>query len=268
MAFKLGFCALHWRQPDLEQALPALAESGWDGWECRLPIEWMGPVSRMRRLCDEAGMPVAVMSAQGSPDTRDWEHVELNKRRMEYAAELGADCFLFMNTNKAEDSRSVEDDIRAAAEGADEWAEYAAGMGLELTYHIHTNLLVDSIDEWRLYMSCLKTAKLCIDVSHAELWDYDPAQSLIDFYDQLNYVHLQDYSSCTVREPGRYNPEWVNVGEGECLDFKGCLDTLADKGYSRWVTACPETPPEGGTEATVSARNSSTMREYVRSLGY
>lgn len=268
MAFKLGFCALHWRQPDLEQALPALAAAGWDGWECRLPIEWMGPVSRMRRLCDDAGMPVAVMSAQGSPDTRDWEHVERNKRRMEYAAELGADCFLFMNTRKPESSTSIDDEIRAAADGADEWADYAARYDLELTYHIHTNLLVDSIDEWRLYMSCLKKAKLCIDVSHAELWDYDPAQSLVDFYDQLNYVHLQDYSSCTIRKPGEYNPVWVNVGEAECLDFKGCLDTLAEKGYSRWVTACPETPPEGGTEATQSARNSASMREYVRRLGY
>ena len=173
-----------------------------------------------------------------------------------------------MNTRKPEDSTSNDDDIRAAAAGADEWAEYAAGFGLELTYHIHTNLLVDSIDEWRLYMSCLNTARLCIDVSHAELWDYDPAQSLIDFYNQLNYVHLQDYSSCTVRETGKYNPVWVNVGEGECLDFKGCLDTLADKGYSRWVTACPETPPEGGTEASASARNSASMRDYLRGLGY
>ncbi|MFH1567462.1 MAG: hypothetical protein ABIL09_05620, partial [Gemmatimonadota bacterium] len=70
MALKLGFCALHWRQPDLERALPGLAAAGWDGWECRLPLDWMGPVSRMRRVCEAAGMPVAVMSASGSPDSR------------------------------------------------------------------------------------------------------------------------------------------------------------------------------------------------------
>jgi sugar phosphate isomerase/epimerase len=268
MSFKLGFCALHWRQPDLEQALPALTEAGWDGWECRLPIEWMGPVSRMRRLCDDAGMPVAVVGAHGSPDTRDWEHVERNKRRMEYAAELGADCFLFMSGGKPDGSTATDDDIRAAADGADEWADYAAQFDLELTYHIHTNSLVDSIDEWRLYMSCLKKAKLCIDVSHAELWDYDPVQSIVDFYPQLNYVHLQDYSSCIVREPGNYNPVWVDVGAAECLDFKGVLDTLVDKGFNRWVTACPQVPPEGGTEASQSARDSASMRQYIRGLGY
>ena len=64
----------------------------------------------------------------------------------------------------------TDDDVRAAAEGADEWAEYAAQFGLELTYHIHTNLLVDSIDHWKLYMDNLRAAKLCIDVSHAQLW--------------------------------------------------------------------------------------------------
>ena len=90
-----------------------------------------------------------------------------------------------------------EEDVKAAAEGADEWAEYAARFGLELTYHIHTNLLVDSIDHWKLYMDHLRTAGLCIDVSHAQLWGYDPAASLRDFRGQLNYVHLQDWAATT-----------------------------------------------------------------------
>ena len=46
-------------------------------------------------------------------------------------------------------------DIERAAEGAEQWAEYAAQYGLELSYHIHTNLLVDSAEDWRLYMSLL-----------------------------------------------------------------------------------------------------------------
>lgn len=268
MALKLGFCALHWRQPDLERALPELARAGWNGWECRLPLDWMGPVSRMRRVCADAGMPVAVMGASGSPDDRDWEHVERNRRRMEYAAELGADAFLFMSGPRPKDRAPTAAEIRAGAEAADAWADYAGRIGLELTYHIHTNLLVDSIDEWRLYMSCLQKAGLCIDVSHAALWGYDPAQAIRDFYGQLNYMHLQDYASCTVREPGRYNPVWVDVGAAACLDFKGVLDTLESKGFRRWVTACPRTPPPGGTEAVQSARESVGMREYLRGLGY
>ena len=106
-------------------------------------------------------------------------------------------------------------------------------------------------------MSLLDKTKLCIDVSHAELWDYDPVQSLTDFWDQLNYVHLQDYTSCTVREPGRYNPEWVSVGEGECLDFAGVLNTLAERGFDRWVTVVQASRP-------TRARIQSARRRGVR----
>ena len=81
-------------------------------------------------------------------------------------------------------------------------------------------------------------------------------QSLTDFWDQLNYVHLQDYISCTVREPGRYNPEWVSVGEGECLDFAGVLNTLAERGFDRWVTSCPGEPAYEGEDPVSEARRS------------
>ena len=138
---------------------------------------------------------------------------------------------------------------------------------LELSYHIHTNMLVDSIEEWRLYMNCLEKSKLCIDVSHAELWGYDPVQAIEDFRDRLNYIHFQDYSSCTVRERGKYNPTWVPVGEAECLDFAGVLRKLEEIGYDRWVTSCPGTPPPSGEPAFEEARRSRGMREYLRGLG-
>lgn len=267
MSLKLAFAALRWQLPDLERALPELKKAGWDGWEGRLPLDWMGPPSRLRRICEDADMPMVVYTATGPPGETDWEQAERNKRRMDYAAEVGVDCFMFMSGRKPADRPVAEDDIRREAESADQWAEYAAQYGLELSYHIHTNTLVDSIDEWKLYMSLLRRAGLCIDVSHAELWGYDPVQSILDFWDQLNYVHLQDYASCTVREYGRYNPEWVNVGEGECLDFAGVLATLEERGYTRWVTACPGEVPKGA-DAAAQARSSAGTRQYLRGLGF
>lgn len=49
---------------DLEKALAELKATGWDGWECRLPLGWMGSVKRMQRVCDDAGVPMAVVSAR------------------------------------------------------------------------------------------------------------------------------------------------------------------------------------------------------------
>lgn len=267
MSFKLGYCALRWREPELEPALEALKAVGWDGWECRLPLDWLGTPKRVKQICDNAGMPMAVYSAQGTPDNRERSNVERNKRRIEFAAEMGADCLLFMNGRKPADRPVSDDDVIAAAEGAEAWAEYAAHFGLELTYHIHTNLLVDNIPHWKLYMRHLKRTGLCIDVSHAELWGYDPVESLRDFKEQLNYVHLQDYSSCTIREEGKYNPVWVRVGEAECLDFLGVRKVLDEINFDRWVTGCPGAPPPNDDPVS-EAKRSQKMFRYMKEKGY
>ena len=57
MAFRLAYSTLRWQNPNLEEALAALKEAGWDGWEGRLPLDWLGTPSRLRRVCDNAGMP-------------------------------------------------------------------------------------------------------------------------------------------------------------------------------------------------------------------
>lgn len=268
MAFKLAFCTLRWRNPDLEAGLEALKQAGWDGWEGRLPLDWLGPPSRLRRVCENTGMPMAVYTASGSPDVRDWEHVERNRRRMEYAAEVGVDCFMFMTGRKPEGRPVTQDDLKAAAEGAEAWADYAAQFGLELSYHIHTNTLVDSIEDWKFYMGCLRKAKLCIDVSHAQLWGYDPSGSIRDFRAQLNYVHLQDYTSTSRGEDGRYLPVWCDVGLGKDVDFAGIRGTLEEIGFDRWVTACPGEPIPGADDAVSEANRSRKTFEFLKGLGY
>ena len=268
MGPRICYAALRWHDPDLPAALAALKTVGWDGWEGRLSLDWMGPPSRLRRICDDAGMPLLVYTASGSPDNRDTAHVERNRRRMEFAAEMGADCFMFMSGPKPDGRAVGDDDVRASADGAEAWAEYAAGLGLEISYHIHTNLLVDSVEHWKLYMSCLHKAGLCIDVSHAQLWGYDATQSLRDFSGQLNYVHLQDYSSCTRDEDGRYQPVWVSVGEAQCMDFGAVMKTIEDIGFDRLVTCCPGEPAYEGEDAVAEAQRSAGMRDYMRTLGY
>ena len=268
MAFKLGYCTLRWQNPELEPALTALKEAGWDGWEGRLPLNWLGTPKRLRRICENTDMPLTIYTAQGSPDNRDPEHVELNKRRMDFAAEMGADCFMYMNGQKPGGRPVSDDDIKAAAEGAEAWADYAAQYDLELSYHIHTNLLVDSSEEWKTYMSYLDKAKLCIDVSHAQLWGYDPVQAIRDFKDQLNYIHLQDYSAMHRREDGFYDPTWCAVGEAEACDFPKIRKVLEEIGFDRWVTGCPGVPTPGYEDPLGMANYSKGMYDYMRGVGY
>ena len=268
MTFKLGYCTLRWQNPDLEPALEALKEAGWDGWEGRLPLDWLGPPKRLRQVCENTGMPMKIYTAKGSPDDRDWANVELNKRRIDFAAEMGADCFMYMSGRKPEGRPVNDDDIKASAEGAEAWAEYAGQYGLELSYHIHTNLLVDSTEDWKTYMGHLDKAKLCIDVSHAQLWGYDPVKAIRDYKDQLNYVHLQDYSSLSRGEDGWYDPVWCAVGEAEACDFPKIREVLEEIGYDRWVTGCPGQPKPGYDDPLGMAQYSKGMYNYMRGAGY
>ena len=268
MSFKLGYASLRWKAPDLEPALEELKKAGWDGWEGRLPLDWLGTPARVRRICENTDMPLIVYTAAGSPDTRDWEVVERNKRRMDFAAEMGCDAFMYMSGKKPDGRAVTNDDIKAAAEGAEEWAEYAAPLGLELSYHIHTNLLVDSVEEWKSYMGYLDKAKLCIDVSHAKLWGYDEVQSLHDFKSQLNYVHLQDYASTSRRDDGFYQPVWVDVGQGQNCDFPGIKNALEEIGFDRWVTACPGESIPGADDPISEIKRTKRMVEYLRGIGY
>jgi len=268
MALKMSYCTHRWVNPDLEPALEALKEAGWEGWEGRLPLDWLGPPRRVRRICENTGMPMAIYTASGSPEQKDSEHTERNKRRIDYAAEMGVDCFMFMSGPKPKGRLVDKDDVKAAAEGAEAWAEYAAQYDLEVSYHIHTNTLIDSSEHWRLYMSLLDRAKLCIDVSHAQLWGYDPVQAIQDYGAQLNYVHLQDYSSTSRDAGGRYLPVWCDVGEAESVDFGRVLRTLDEIGFDRWVTSCPGEVVPGQDDPISLAKKSRHMREYLRRLGY
>jgi len=266
MAVKIGYCALRWRNPELEPALAELKKIGWDGWECRLSLDWLGTPRRLRQICDNAEMPVAILAANGTPEDLSWENVERNKRRMEYAAELEADCFMFMNRGRPD--TVTEDDVIASAAAAESWAEYAAQFNLEVSYHIHTNCLVDSIQDWQLYMSRLDKTKLCIDVSHSQLWGYDPVDSIQDFQSQLNYIHLQDYSSTSIDADGKHQPAWVSVGLSESVDFPAVMKTLETIGFDRWVTCCPGQPIPGQEDVMSEVQYSRQMREYMQSLGY
>jgi sugar phosphate isomerase/epimerase len=174
MALKMSYCTLRWKNPDLEPALEMLKEAGWEGWEGRLPLDWLGPARRVRRICENTGMPMAIYTASGSPEQTDWEHNERNKRRIDYAAELGVDCFMFMSGPKPKGRPVDEDDVKSAAEGAEAWAEYALAPVHELArsgqaVHRRFTRPVVGVRPGAVDSGLLRTAELC-----------SPARLLVD----------------------------------------------------------------------------------------
>ena len=268
MSFKLGFATLRWKEPDLEPSLEALKEAGWDGWEARFPLDWLGTPKRLRGICDRVGLPLAVMTAIGSPDHRDPRVFEINKRRMEFAAEMACDCFMFMCAEQPPDRLANTDEVHRAADAADEWADFAGDLGLEITMHIHTNHTVNSLETWSTYMRRLRRSGLCIDVSHAHLWGIDPVEALTLYRSRLNYVHLQEYTAVDIRDGRWYYPEWVDVHVPGHMNFPAIRANLEETGFDRWVTACPGAPIPGADSPMDEARRSADTLRYLRSIGF
>ena len=52
MSFPLAYSALRWQNPKLEQSLVQLREAGWDGWEARQSLDWLGSARRVSQICD------------------------------------------------------------------------------------------------------------------------------------------------------------------------------------------------------------------------
>ena len=71
MALTLAYNTLDYGStPDLARMLGELKETGWDGWEVRQPLDWLGSAERVAAISQEAGLPVAGVCGQG------WNFVE------------------------------------------------------------------------------------------------------------------------------------------------------------------------------------------------
>ncbi|MEK7399265.1 MAG: sugar phosphate isomerase/epimerase [Candidatus Poribacteria bacterium] len=252
MKFKLGYSSLQWQKPNFEEVLKMIKDTGWDGWEVRQSLDWLGPAKRLRNLSDNAGLDIACVTATGISLDKNPKMLEDNKRRIDYTAELEADVFMFMGAGKPANREVNRDDISALAELADELADYALQYNLDVCYHIHVGTTIDNKEDWILLMDMMQKCKLCIDISHSDIWGYAPEDSIKDYKNRLVYMHVQDYVS---------PPAMTELGEGK-VDIPGAMKSLEEIGYSRWVVVCP-----GSTDRT-DLEKMQINRKYLASIGY
>lgn len=247
----LAYSTYRWHDPDLERELAELREAGFTGWETRHSLDWLGSARRVRRICEKIGIETAaVCGPNASLSTTDPSH-QISKRRIEFASDLEVSVFMVKGPGRLEHKTTDEDLDRMAAVYED-LAVYAAPLGVIVTFHPHTRHLVDSADEWKRFMSRLHHCRLCLDMSHAVHWGYDPVAAVRDYQDRIAYVHLHDYKL----------KQNVELGEGLMCDYPAFLETLADIGYKGWVTVC-----SGETERTEKDKIR-ISRDYLRSIGY
>lgn len=251
MPFPLAYSSLHWQTPELERELPRLRDAGWEGWEARQSLDWLGPARRVRRVCEAAGVRVAAVCGPNvTLSTTDTAH-EINKRRIEFASELEVPTFMTKGPGRL-DRPTTDADLGRMAAVYEDLARYAEPLGVIVTFHPHTGHVVDSGDEWRRFMTRLQHCRLCLDMSHLVHWGCDPVQAVHDYRDRIAYVHLHDY-----RDGGN-----VELGEGPMCDYPAFLRALAAIGYRDWITVCP------GYSARSEEEKMRVNRHYLRGIGY
>ena len=255
MAFRFAYSSLRWQSPDLEQKLARLKEAGWDGWEVRQSLDWLGSPQRVRALGDAVGVePAAVCGAGISLEPSD-PAIESNKRRIEFASDLGVATYMAKGPGRG-DGPPSDDDLKQMAAVYELLADYAAPLGVTVTFHPHQRHKVDSADEFERFMARLDRCRLCLDMSHLVHWGLDPVRAVADYRDRIAYVHLHDHTG------GRSDNPSVELGEAQMCDFPAFLQALEEIGYGRWITACP-----GESERT-DEEKMRVNREYLNSIGY
>jgi sugar phosphate isomerase/epimerase len=251
MSFTLAYSGLRWQTPDLEPTLVQLRESGWEGLEMRQSLDWLGSARRVRKIYDSVGMKIAAICGPNvTLSTTDTAH-EINKRRIEFASDLEVPTFMTKGPGRL-DRTTTDDDLDRMAAVYEDLALYAEPLGVTVTFHPHTGHVVDSADEWKRFMTRLHHCRLCLDMSHAVHWGYDPIQAVYDYQDRISYVHLHDHKDGT----------GVELGEGPMCDYSAFLKALDDIGYAEWVTVCPGNTPRSDVEKM------RVNRAYLRGIGY
>ena len=251
MALRMAYSSLKWKEHDLETNLRALAEEGFEGWETRESLDWLGTPVRLRKMAADCGIEIAAVSGPNVPADRDQSAFEINKRRIEFASDLGVPL-LMTKGPRGENNPTPDNELRKVADMYEELARHGQSLGVTVTFHPHINHFVDSAEEWARFMPMLDACRLCLDMSHAVRWGYDPLQAAKDFSDRISLVHLHDE-----KDGGG-----ADLGEGPMCDYTAFLNTVEDVGYSGWVVTCP------GNGAAPDREKIRNNRAFLKSIGY
>ena len=251
MNLRFAYSSLFWPNKELERNLALLAPNGFEGWETRESLDWLGPPQRLNRLCRDAGIEIAAVTGPNASRSIADEAHQICKRRIEYAADLGVALYMTKGPAHGKISPTPDAELDTIARVYEALAEHGQRLGVTVTYHPHEKHFVDSTEEWRSFMSRLKTCRLCLDVMHAVLWNYDPIQAAQDFASRISYIHLH----------GRNSQQPADLDDGPLCDYGQFLSAVENVGFSGWVVVIP-----GGQRPALESVQKN--RTVLRNFGY
>jgi len=249
---RLAYSTINWgTRPDLAQMFGEIAAAGWQAVEMfDHSLDWLGTPEHLRVALGG----LAVATAFGVVDVpSSAEQQVIHKRRMEYAAAMGAEMYGLVGGGRPRMRPPAGDEYRQLARVCEDLAAFGADHGLGLAYHPHVGCTIETEAEIDILLNETQKTLLCLDASHIGLVGEDPVAHLRKYRARTGYIHLKDWTA------GKF----VEMGRGTIgLDFATILGELGAQTFGGWVVV--EQSRSDGPPADSAQANAS----FVRGLGY
>lgn len=249
---RFAYSTINWGEwCDLGAACREIKLAGWRAVELfSHTLDWLGTPDHLRASLD--GLKAATFFYGIDLPAND-RHLTIHKRRIDYAALMGANAYGLVGAGRPRAHPPSAEDIKALAHACEELAIYASDAGVQVAYHPHTRCTVENEAEIDALMHETKALTLCLDVSHIALVGEDPLAHLRKYRERLGYVHFKDWA----------HGEFIEMGQGTLgIDFPACLRLLDSFGFTGWRVV------EHSVSKTSPIDSAIANATYLKSLEY
>lgn len=147
--------------------------------------------------------------------------------------------------------------------------------GVRAVIHPHAGGYIEFADEIDRVARDVptETAGFCLDTGHLWYAGMDPAKTLAQYADRLDYIHFKDIDRAKFDEVmGRRIRFFQACGEGVmcpigrgCIDYPAIRELLTLIGYAGFITVEQERDPRNADGSLADVKAS---RDYLASVGF
>ncbi len=241
---RIGYCTWGMMKVDIEEALPAIAQIGYQGIELAVTPGWptdlytldAARLKRIVQLLREHALKLTAVAGHTSM-CDDAEKNQVNMRRLRSSIDVAVElaqqgeqpilASLVGGEAQAWDSRR-----EILAERVHALGEYAASRGAILAVEPHCGTALDTPDKavWLMQRVNHPAVRLNFDISHFDIIGIGIDECVPQMVPYAVHTHVKD-------QRGRYpNHEFLTPGAGP-FDFVHYLQAMHQAGYTGYIAA-------------------------------
>lgn len=221
--------------------------------------------------------------------TLSCEDMDANKERIRPMIELfkavDAPCIVYGETgqsiqgdrNMPLDRKAVlsDDEMKGYGRKVTEFAEWAEGQGMPLSFHHHMATVVQYEHELDAFMAA-SGIPLLLDAGHLAFAGGDPLRVIDKYHDRITHVHTKDIRQGVVDALDWSKDSFLDAvikgaftvpGDGS-LDFEAIVQKLADYGYEGWFVVEAEQDPVKAPPMKMAEIGHAELMRVMTKAGY